>query len=190
MAFWDLGIHPENLPMRKLALPALLLLALSVPAHATLVHFSVVVDATKAQSQAMPGATGSGTGTITLDTATGEVSYDVSWSGTQGTAFFSHFHGAAAPGVFAPARYFISNGPQQAALGSITLSDPVPVNGAAYTVAQQMQDLIDGLWYVNVHTTHSTQGEIRGQILVPEPRLAALLGLLAVARFAMARPRA
>jgi hypothetical protein len=41
-----------------------------------------------------------------------------------------------------------------------------------------MADLIDGLYYVNIHSTFRPGGEIRGQILlVPEPGTAVLLAL-------------
>ena len=62
-------------------------------------------------------------------------------------------------------------------------------NGAGLTTftAPQMADLINGLYYVNIHSTFRPGGEIRGQILlVPEPSTAALvglgIGLLAVVR--------
>jgi hypothetical protein len=153
----------------RLALLALVLsFALPTSARAAIIHFTVDLDAANslASGEANPGATGSGTGTITLDTSTHMVTYDISFSGTQGTEIFSHLHGAsAAPGT-SPARYFLTNGsPKQ---GSVQLTDPVETNGA-YTVAQQEADLIAGLWYVNIHTTHSMGGEIRGQIVVPEP---------------------
>ena len=48
--------------------------------------------------------------------------------------------------------------------------------------------MMDGLWYINVHTTHSNQGEIRGQLLVPEPALGGLV-LLAAGAIATYRRR-
>jgi hypothetical protein len=151
-----------------LAGPILLLSLVALPADSATINFTVTLEVAQAVTTAQPGATGSGSGTVSLDTNTGEVTYDIVWSGTQGTTFFAHFHGASAPGVASPARYFISNG-VDFANDTLTLTDPVPVNLAPYTVAQQMQDLIDGLWYVNVHTTHSNQGEIRGQVLLAPP---------------------
>jgi hypothetical protein len=53
-------------------------------------------------------------------------------------------------------------------------------------------ELIAGLWYHNIHTSHAGGGEIRGQVLlIPEPATAGIalvgaLGALAMARF---RPR-
>ncbi len=60
-------------------------------------------------------------------------------------------------------------------VGSVNL---VPLQSGGYTVAQQLSDLENGLWYVNVHTSTFPGGEIRGQILpVPEPSTLALAGL-------------
>lgn len=48
----------------------------------------------------------------------------------------------------------------------------------------QTQQLMDGLWYVNVTSAANPNGEIRGQIqLVPEPSIAALGGLCALIVF-------
>ena len=46
--------------------------------------------------------------------------------------------------------------------GTVTLVDKSGNGGP--TIAQQLQQLQDGLWYLNVHTTTFGGGEIRGQI--------------------------
>jgi hypothetical protein len=59
----------------------------------------------------------------------------------------------------------------------MNLTDPTQ-NGIAYPLANQIADLENGLWYINIHSTTFGGGEIRGQILpVPEPSTLALLGL-------------
>jgi hypothetical protein len=51
-------------------------------------------------------------------------------------------------------------------------------NGRGFTVAQQLEQLNGGLWYVNIHNQSFPGGEIRGQILlVPEPSTLALAAL-------------
>jgi len=51
-------------------------------------------------------------------------------------------------------------------------------NFPAYTLAQQITDLDNSLWYLNVHDSTFPGGEIRGQIVpVPEPSILGLLGL-------------
>jgi hypothetical protein len=47
-------------------------------------------------------------------------------------------------------------------------------SGTATITDLQEADLLAGLWYINIHTTFRSGGEIRGQV-VPEP---ATLGLL------------
>jgi hypothetical protein len=44
--------------------------------------------------------------------------------------------------------------------GSVTLTE----GAGGFTIAQQLQQLCDGLWYVNIHTPLHPGGEIRGQI--------------------------
>ncbi len=59
-----------------------------------------------------------------------------------------------------------------------------PMVGNATITAQQADDLISGLWYVNIHTTAFGGGEIRGQV-VPAPGAMMLLagaGLFATRR--------
>jgi hypothetical protein len=60
---------------------------------------------------------------------------------------------------------------------------PLPLGSPSGLVAvltqAQVNDLMAGLWYVNVHSTVFPAGEIRGQLLpVPEPSTYALGGAL------------
>lgn len=107
-----------------------------------------------------------GTGTVTLDTMTNEISWNISWSGLSGAATAMHFHGNANPGANAGVQVNIGfiSGLASPSVGSTTIS------GA------QATDLLAGLWYVNIHTSLNPGGEIRGQI-IPTPGAFALLGL-------------
>jgi hypothetical protein len=49
-----------------------------------------------------------------------------------------------------------------------------PAIGSTNISAAQGADLLNGLWYINIHSEQFTGGEIRGQVL-PEPATAALL---------------
>ena len=53
-----------------------------------------------------------------------------------------------------------------------------PKSGSATLEPEQVSQLLAGLWYINIHSTHSPGGEIRGQVLaVPEPATLLLLAL-------------
>lgn len=110
------------------------------------------------------GAGGSGTGTasITLDDQTNLLSWNLSYSGLSAPVTAAHFHGPAPPGE--PAGIQVGIGTDNPAVGSATIS------------AEQAGDLLAGLWYVNVHSSAFSGGEIRGQV-VPEPGTLGLVGL-------------
>jgi hypothetical protein len=100
--------------------------------------------------------TGSGSGIFTL--VRDRLSFNVSYRDLLSTATASHIHG--------PATAFQSTG---------VLVDLAPFNGGAYgisgalagttsLVSSNLASVIDGLTYVNFHTTNNPPGEIRGQI--------------------------
>ena len=130
-----------------------------------------------------------GTGSLFLDDVTGIYTISGTFQDLIGTSNNAHIHGPAAVGT--PA----------GVIHGLTFDFGVNAgnysNGAGLTTftGPQMADLINGLYYVNIHSTFAPGGEIRGQILlVPEPSTAALLGLgmglLAVRRRSIARSSA
>ena len=140
---------------------------LPATAHAIIIPLSVSMDCAQANAGAGTcGAGGSGTGSasITLDTGTNVLQWNISWSGLSGVPTLMHFHGPALPN---------QNAGVQVGTG---VAGP-PVIGNAVLGAGQVADLLAGLWYLNLHTTTFTGGEIRGQVIViPEPTTLALLG--------------
>ena len=134
--------------MRSLAL--ILALAVAPSAHAAIVNFSISLDVAQATT-ALPGASGGGSGTATLDTATNQFSWDFSYGGLTGTEVLAHFH-VGAPGF----------------PGGIVLPLPggSPKIGGETVSGLQAADILAGLWYANIHTDHSAGGEIRGQVLL------------------------
>ena len=99
--------------------------------------------------------TGMGDGTFTLNTATNELTWDVTFSGLTGPALAAHIHGPAAPG--ANAGVLVAFDPPKAAAGEI--------KGSNVILKSQVEDLKAGKWYVNVHTAANKGGEIRGQLM-------------------------
>jgi len=102
---------------------------------------------------------GMATGTFTLDTDTRNVDYSISITGLSSNETGKHVHG--------PYDSCETMG------GSILAFLPVgnDVSGS-YVLAteQDVQDMIDGKHWINIHTQSHTGGELRGQIaVVPVP---------------------
>jgi hypothetical protein len=94
---------------------------------------------------------------VTLNTTNKQLCYAISYQGLTTAEILAHFHGPAAPGQNAGIVFDIS--PSPSPLGSPKQGCVGPLN------KQQMRDLRNGLYYINIHTTQFTGGEIRGQVL-------------------------
>lgn len=152
------------------ALTAVLGLVVSGPASATILNLTSSIDCAQANAGAGTcgaGGTGTGSATITLDDVTNLLSWNISWSGLSGTLTVAHFHGPALPSQNAGVQvdWLSISGGTSPSIGSTTIT------------AGQAADLLNDLWYINIHTTTFPAGEIRGQvILVPEPSALLLVG--------------
>ena len=94
----------------------------------------------------------SGTLSANLDRQTSILSWTVTYSGLSGPATGAHFHGPAMTG-------------QNAAVAlPFTGSLESPIRGTATLTAPQMDAVMNGNWYVNLHTAANPGGEIRGQV--------------------------
>jgi hypothetical protein len=174
--------------MKSLALPliAVALLGFTPTSFAALEDFTVSLDGAQ---DGGGGRQGSGSGTLTLDTTANTLTFNnISWTGLSADSTASHIHGPAAPGVSTGVLYpldptytTVGSGIRSGTFsGTLTLTDLAP-GGNPYPIANQIADLENGLWYMNIHSDGSQGGfpggEIRGQILlVPEPSALALLG--------------
>ncbi|HMK66921.1 MAG TPA: CHRD domain-containing protein [Stellaceae bacterium] len=98
---------------------------------------------------------GKGTGVFTLDPATKQLSWAVTFSDLSGPATAAHIHGPAAVGTNAAVVVPFDNVPK-AASGEI--------KGSKVLTDAQIADLDAGKFYVNVHTEANKGGEIRGQL--------------------------
>lgn len=110
--------------------------------------------------------TGTGSGTLTLTGTT--LAYNITFTGLSGTTTAAHIHGPAAPGVNAGVLFGFT--PPTGVTSGL-------ISGSGTASAATINALNAGLSYVNIHTTTFSGGEIRGQIIVPEPASASLLGL-------------
>ncbi|MDB5119723.1 MAG: domain containing protein [Sphingobacteriales bacterium] len=99
---------------------------------------------------------GSGNMDIKYNKGTKMLTYTISWRSLTGNAIAAHIHGEAPEGVNAPVKHPISVRP--AMDGKLT--DSVLVD----EIAIKEDDLLHGLYYVNIHTPLFPGGEIRAQI--------------------------
>ncbi|MFG0284442.1 MAG: CHRD domain-containing protein [Phycisphaerales bacterium JB039] len=99
---------------------------------------------------------GSGTGEVSIDLTTNELSWRIEYAGLSGPAVNAHIHGPAMPGATAGVQVKIamfSGGAASPMVGSTTITDA------------QVGQLLSGLWYVNIYTAMYSTGEIRGQVV-------------------------
>ena len=141
--------------LRTLAstLAALFLLALA--AEAQVVTFTIPLEGSQEVPPVVSG--GSGTATITLDSATGSVTVSGSYTGLSGNQSVAHIHGAAAAGANA--------GVVLALTGTGGTSGTI--SGSGVLNAARTAEMLAGRHYVNVHSTAHPGGELRGQICLP-----------------------
>jgi hypothetical protein len=107
---------------------------------------------------------------VTYNTGTKILSYKVTWQGLTDSVMLMHIHGLAPIGFATGVVQNIvtpTNGlyPQKTNnkytfLQQGTISNTLTVDG----VKVKEQDLLNGLYYMNIHTTNYPGGEIRGQI--------------------------
>jgi hypothetical protein len=97
-------------------------------------------------------STGTGEATVSLDTATHEITYDVTFKGFSSEVAAAHIHGPAEPGKNAGVVVAFPKNPTS------------PLHGTATLTAEQEQQLTAGLYYVNIHSKNNPSGAIRGQL--------------------------
>jgi hypothetical protein len=132
------------------ALSIIALLAAGGVARAEIIHFAATLSG---KDEVPPNASnGSGQVTAELETTERTLAYRATYKDLSGPATMAHFHGPAAPGANAPPVVVV---PDNARL---------PIGGSVRLSEQEMEDLLAGKWYFNVHTAAHPGGEIRGQL--------------------------
>lgn len=152
---------------------AVLLLGVSfaaVESRATIFNYVVTLDGLQ---ETPPNASPAfGFGTADIDNVLSTVTLNVSFTGLLGSQTAAHIH-TGAPGVPGPV--------------SIPLPVGSPIVGVFGLTPTQLSDMLAGNTYINIHSTVFPGGEIRGQIVVPEPTtvtlvLAGIAGLFVLKR--------
>jgi hypothetical protein len=93
--------------------------------------------------------------TVSLNRTTGAVTVTGNFSGITSGATAAHIHGPAAVGAIGPVLVPLTV--PQAASGSVT--------GTANMTSPQMNDMLNGMTYVNIHSNDFPDGELRAQIV-------------------------
>jgi hypothetical protein len=96
-----------------------------------------------------------GVADIAYDKTTHKLSWTVAYSGFTDTTTMAHFHGPAPTTGIAPIQIWIGSGAQMKS----------PLQGSATLTDDQAAQLLNGRWYVNIHTDAHVAGEIRGQVI-------------------------
>jgi hypothetical protein len=168
----------------RIALAGAAALALAAPASAT--TYQVQVLLTGANERPTPvGTEGFGTATVTFDDQTGAMSVTGDFFALSSNANNAHVHGYAPQGNPGDAG---TTGPPVFGL-TFTAAMFGAFSGSGTVPSDRIDDVLAGLTYINVHSVNFPAGEIRGQIVVPEPTSALLggLGLAGLARFGRRR---
>lgn len=157
----------KNMSIIRAVLPIIVLVSMtfSLTAQATLIRLTSTMDGMQANAGLGTGSMGTGVASMLFDDISNEFTWDVRWSGLTGDVTVAHFHGPALPGVNAGVEVAID-------------ATSNPSSGSAVLSDAQEADLLAGLWYINIHSDVNPGGEIRGQVVVPEP---AMLGLMLIA---------
>ena len=124
-------------------------LALKIPIQATLTGGGEVPPNDSPAKGLMQG---------TFDTDTNTLDWTVTYSGLSGAPIGAHFHGPVSYLGLTPEE----NAPIQVGTPGNLAS---PFHGEAKIDATQAQDLKDGRYYFNLHSTKIPGGEIRGPVV-------------------------
>jgi hypothetical protein len=111
-------------------------------------------QATLTGAAEVPAVSTPGTGSATFILLGNQISWTVSYQNLSTAATQAHIHGPASTTTNAPPIVTLSG--VSGTSGTIT--------GSARLSAPQLGALVDGMTYVNIHTTANSGGEIRGQI--------------------------
>jgi CHRD domain len=134
----------------------LMLVVSAVPVRAQTLTFTAVLTSGQEPPPNTNNSKAFGVAVVAFNAATGDLCFSISYEESNLTSeeTNAHFHAPAPPGVNAPV--------------VVQLPTPgSPKNGCVTTdlTEDQRRDLLQGLWYINIHTANNPGGEIRGQVI-------------------------
>lgn len=110
------------------------------------------------ENPVVTNSTATGTMDVSYNKTTKQLMYNVTWTGLTDTITGSHIHGTAKKGVNAPVMVPFDIPNKAAKAGNY--SGSFTVEG----VKVKEDSLLNGFYYINIHTKKNPGGEIRGQI--------------------------
>jgi hypothetical protein len=125
-------------------------------------EFSVVMNAAQ-ENVSTNTSQGLGIGTISLSNNVLKV--NVLYTNLAASRSADHFHAPAPRGQNTAVVYDLASITTGTTNGTVRGDVPLVANQyGGKSIAAQIQDIRDGLWYLNIHTTIYGGGEIRGQV--------------------------
>ena len=136
-------------------------LVAAMPASAAVISWEAVLAPGNEVPPVLNAPTGAGGSAFgSIDTDTDLLSWTISWEDLSGDPLGLHFHAPATPE---------QNAGVVVNVGAISGLNS-PTIGSATLEPGQTDVLLDGLYYLNVHTALNPGGEIRGQVSpIPVP---------------------
>jgi hypothetical protein len=119
--------------------------------------FFAVLNSQQEIQNPKPNSNAFGNALMTFTNSDSMLCYSISYSDLVGTENNAHFHAPASVGENAPVLFAIS--PDPSPFGSPKTGCVGPLT------SQDRSNLRRGLFYINIHSTTFTSGEIRGQVL-------------------------
>ena len=138
----------KHVPVCACLLCALQLAACAAPEKREQLHFLVAL--TGDQETPPTGSLGTGTADLTLDRASNEFDWRITYSGLSEPVTAVHFHSPEKRGSNAEI--------------NIRENLKSPVTGSATLTDEQERELLAGRWFVNIHTAACPDGEVLGHI--------------------------
>lgn len=117
---------------------------------------------------------GMGMADVTVDTEAMTVTWTVEYQDLTGEPVAAHFHGPATPEETAPPVIDLTVDAEGETEGEAVPMDIM--SGSSEITEEGLQQLQDGLWYINIHTEQHPDGEIRGQVMEGEADMEAMGG--------------